>query len=118
MRGNRSGGDGVAVRKKRPLPSPLLLTPGKAGADRVLCVLCAVLDVRPAIPIVMGANIGTTVTNTLVSLAHSMDPREFRRAFSGATVHDVFNWLTVLILLPVEHFTGEFGRVGQSKHIF
>ena len=55
----------------------------------------------------MGANIGTTVTNTLVSLAHSMDPREFRRAFSGATVHDVFNWLTVLILLPVEHFTGQ-----------
>lgn len=68
--------------------------------------LCPVIDVRPAIPIVMGANIGTTVTNTLVSLAHAMDPREFRRAFSGATVHDVFNWLTVLVLLPLEYFVG------------
>ncbi|PVD35713.1 hypothetical protein C0Q70_02676 [Pomacea canaliculata] len=65
-----------------------------------------IIDVRPAIPIVMGANIGTTVTNTLVSLAHAMDPREFRRAFSGATVHDVFNWLTVLVLLPLEYFVG------------
>jgi hypothetical protein len=55
----------------------------------------------------MGANIGTTMTNTLVSLAHSMDPTEFKRAFSGATVHDVFNWLTVLILLPLEYFTGK-----------
>lgn len=68
--------------------------------------LFSVIEVRPAIPIIMGANIGTTVTNTLVSLAHSMDPKEFRRAFSGATVHDVFNWLTVLILLPLEYFAG------------
>ena len=66
----------------------------------------------------MGANIGTTVTNTLVSLAHSMDPREFRRAFSGATVHDVFNWLTVLILLPVEHFTGQFLFVFQAGVVY
>lgn len=68
--------------------------------------LFSVIEVRPAIPIIMGANIGTTITNTLVSLAHSMDPKEFRRAFSGATVHDVFNWLTVLILLPLEYFAG------------
>ncbi|XP_076456282.1 sodium-dependent phosphate transport protein 2A-like [Babylonia areolata] len=72
----------------------------------ITMVSSGILEVRPAIPIVMGANIGTTVTNTLVSLAHSMDPKEFRRAFSGATVHDVFNWLTVVILLPIEHFTG------------
>ncbi|GFO40645.1 sodium-dependent phosphate transport protein 2a [Plakobranchus ocellatus] len=65
-----------------------------------------ILDLRPAIPIIMGANIGTTVMNTLVSLAHYMHRREFRRAFSGAVVHDVFNWLTVLILLPLEHLTG------------
>ena len=54
----------------------------------------------------MGANIGTTVTNTIVSLAHSGKGREFKRAFSGATVHDVFNWLTVLVLLPLEVATG------------
>ncbi|KAG2455249.1 NPT2B protein, partial [Polypterus senegalus] len=50
----------------------------------------------------MGVNVGTSVTSTLVSLAHSGDRNEFRRAFAGSAVHGLFNWLTVLILLPVE----------------
>ena len=58
----------------------------------------------------MGANIGTTVTNTLVSLAHVTRPEEFRRAFSGATVHDFFNWMAVLILLPLEIKTGYLAK--------
>lgn len=51
---------------------------------------------------VMGANIGTSVTNTIVSLTQSGDREEFRKAFGGATVHDMFNWLSVIILLPIE----------------
>ena len=54
-----------------------------------------------AVPIVMGANVGTSFTNTLVSMAHSGAMDEFRRAFAGATVHDMFNWLTVGIVLPL-----------------
>ncbi|KAK7493789.1 hypothetical protein BaRGS_00014930 [Batillaria attramentaria] len=61
-----------------------------------------IIKIDVAIPIIMGANIGTSVTNTIVSLAQAGDREEFRRAFSGATVHDMFNWLTVLILLPLE----------------
>ncbi|XP_076456006.1 sodium-dependent phosphate transport protein 2C-like [Babylonia areolata] len=61
-----------------------------------------IIPIRSAIPIIMGANIGTSVTNTLVSLAQASDRGEFRRAFSGATVHDMFNWLNVLVLLPLE----------------
>ena len=56
----------------------------------------------------MGVNIGTSLTNTIVSLAQSTDREEFRRAFAGATVHDMFNWLTVIILLPLEMITGLF----------
>ena len=44
---------------------------------------------------IMGANIGTTVTNTLVSLGHIRQPAEFKRAFAAATVHDFFNVLAV-----------------------
>lgn len=55
----------------------------------------------------MGANIGTSVTNTIVAMGQIGDKDEFRRAFAGGTVHDMFNWLTVLILLPVEVLTGE-----------
>ena len=69
-------------------------------------VAAGALTIEGAIPIIMGANIGTTVTNTLVSLAHVTRPEEFRRAFSGATIHDFFNWLAVLILLPLEIKTG------------
>lgn len=60
------------------------------------------IRVRQAIPIVMGANIGTSVTNTIVSLMQASDRGEFERAFAAATVHDMFNWLTVLVLLPTE----------------
>lgn len=61
-----------------------------------------VLTVRCAIPVVMGANIGTTVTNTLVSMGYVMRRAEFRRAISGAIVHDVFNVFVVVLLLPLE----------------
>lgn len=64
------------------------------------------LPLANAIPMIMGANIGTSVTNTLVSLAHIGRKQEFRRAFAAATCHDFFNYLTVLILLPLELATG------------
>ena len=38
------------------------------------------LPVANAIPMIMGANIGTTVTNTVVSLAHMGRPEEFGAA--------------------------------------
>ena len=60
------------------------------------------LTLRNAIPIIMGANIGTTITNTIVSLAHLTRRNEFPRAFAGAIIHDVFNMLAVAILLPIE----------------
>jgi len=59
-----------------------------------------------AIPMIMGANIGTTVTNTIVSLGHIQRGNEFRRAFQAATIHDFFNVLAVLILFPIEYFFG------------
>lgn len=55
-----------------------------------------------AIPMIMGANIGTSITSTIVSLGHIGDRDEFRRAFSAATVHDSFNIIAVIILFPIE----------------
>ncbi|XP_071794909.1 sodium-dependent phosphate transport protein 2B-like [Asterias amurensis] len=71
----------------------------------VAMVSAAIIPVRQAIPIVMGANIGTSVTNTIVALGQAKERNEFRRAFGGATVHDMFNWLTVLIFFPIEIIT-------------
>lgn len=60
------------------------------------------LPIHVAIPMVMGANIGTSVTNTLVSLGHIGHRREFRRAFAAATIHDFFNITAVCLFLPTE----------------
>ena len=59
-----------------------------------------------AVPMIMGANIGTTVTNTLVSIGHIQRGNEFRRAFQAATIHDFFNLLAVIVLFPIEYFFG------------
>ncbi len=64
------------------------------------------LPVSIAIPMVMGANVGTTVTNTLASLGTVGQKDPFRRAFAAATVHDFFNLLAVAIFLPLEILTG------------
>ena len=69
-------------------------------------VASGVLGFEFAVPMVMGANIGTTVTNTLVSLAHARRSFEFKRAFAAATVHDFFNVAIVAVLLPLELATG------------
>ncbi|WP_420454567.1 Na/Pi symporter [Rubrivirga sp.] len=76
----------------------------------VTLVATGTLPVPSAIPVIMGANIGTTVTNTIVSMGHITRPDEFKRAIAGATVHDFFNWMSVLILLPLELLFGVISR--------
>ena len=68
------------------------------------------LPLANAIPMIMGANIGTAVTSTIVSLGHVGRPEEFKRAFPVALCHDLFNYLVVLVLLPLELITGYLQR--------
>lgn len=67
-------------------------------------VAAEAIGIRGAIFMVMGANIGTTVTAKLVSLGHITRKAEFRRAFAASSVHDTFNLITVAILFPLEYF--------------
>ena len=69
-------------------------------------VASGVVGADEAVPMIMGANLGTTVTNTLASLGHMRRDMEFRRAFAAATVHDFFNILAVIVFLPLELATG------------
>jgi len=89
-------------------------------------VSSGVITVGNAVYIVMGANIGTTVTNTIVSLAYMTRRDEFRRAVGVASMHDFFNFFCVCLLLPLELATGFiekcahgmadlFGNVGGIK---
>ena len=73
-------------------------------------VAAGMLSIENAVPIIMGANIGTTVTCAIVSLGHITRNEEFRRAFAAASVHDFFNVMAVLILFPLELATGFLRR--------
>ncbi len=77
-----------------------------SSTTSIVVGLCAAgtLPLRLAVPIIMGANIGTTVTATIISFGHITRPKEFEKAFSAATVHDFFNILAVVVILPIELF--------------
>jgi sodium-dependent phosphate cotransporter len=84
------------------LGTVLLQSSSTSTSVVVTMVAADILSVNNAIPIIMGANIGTSVTSSIVSHVHITDKEEFKRGFQGATVHGAFNFLTVLILFPLE----------------
>jgi sodium-dependent phosphate cotransporter len=64
------------------------------------------ISVRSGIYLVMGANIGTSVTNTIIAMGQMGSGDQLERAFAGATVHDLFNFLSVAVLFPLELISG------------
>ena len=72
----------------------------------VAMVASGTVTLSGAVPMIMGANIGTTVTNTIVSVGHIQRGNEFKRAFQAATIHDFFNLIAVIVLFPLEYFFG------------
>ncbi|XP_075258432.1 sodium-dependent phosphate transport protein 2B-like [Convolutriloba macropyga] len=77
------------------LVTVLLQSSSTSTSIVVTMVAADILDVDTAVPIVMGANIGTSVTSTIVALGQIQDDNMFERAFAAVTVHDMFNLLSV-----------------------
>ncbi|MCZ6662503.1 MAG: Na/Pi symporter [Actinobacteria bacterium] len=96
------------------LATVLVQSSSVTTATIVALVGSGVLSVEAAVPMVMGANIGTTVTNTLASLGHVRQNAYFKRAFAAATMHDYFNILTVALLLPLEVAFGLISKIAAS----
>ena len=69
------------------------------------------LAVAAAVPYIMGANIGTSITNTIVALGHIVHKEEFKRAFSASVIHDFFNIFAVIVIFPLELI---FGLISKS----
>lgn len=84
-----------------------MVAAGSFGSDPKMAIAAA-------IPYIMGANIGTSVTNTLVSLGHIVQKAEFKRAFSASIVHDFFNVFAVILLFPLQYY---FNIIGKSAFI-
>jgi sodium-dependent phosphate cotransporter len=79
----------------------------------ITMVAAELLTVKQAIPLIMGANIGTSVTSTIVAMGQIGQVDEFQRAFAAATVHDMFNFLSVIVMLPTEAATGLLFRISE-----
>ncbi|MDL5046733.1 Na/Pi symporter [Oscillatoria amoena NRMC-F 0135] len=79
----------------------------------VALVASGSISLGSAIPIIMGANIGTTITSTIVSFGFINKKKEFRRAVAAGTYHDFFNILTVIILFPLEYYFRFLSDISQ-----
>lgn len=100
----------VAALSAGILATVLVQSSSVSTATIVGLVGSGALTLGAAVPMIMGANIGTTVTNTLASLGHIRRGQEFTRAFAAATIHDFFNLIAVALLLPLELWTGFLSR--------
>ena len=77
----------------------------------IVAMVAGGLPITLAVPMMMGANVGTSITNTIVSMGHIHDKREYEKAFQAATIHDVFNVMAVIIFLPLEILFGLLERI-------
>ncbi|GAA4851893.1 Na/Pi symporter [Algivirga pacifica] len=95
------------------LATALVQSSSTTTAMIVAIVASGSLPLASAVPMIMGANIGTSVTSTIVALGHLSDKSEFKKAISAATVHDFFNLIVVAILFPLELAFGVLSTPGQ-----
>lgn len=101
------------------LMTALIQSSSTVTASVVAVVAAGNLSLEQAVPMVMGANIGTTLTSTLVSLSYIMNKKQFKRALSAGMLHDIFNIFTVILLLPLEIYFGFLSKISiQIAHLF
>jgi sodium-dependent phosphate cotransporter len=86
----------------------------------VALVASGSITLQSGVPIIMGANIGTTITSTIVSLGFINKTKEFRRAVAAGAYHSFFNILTAIILFPLEYYYGILSSASASiaNHFF
>lgn len=88
------------------LMTALIQSSSTVTAMVVAVVASGTLTLGQAMPVVMGANIGTTITSTLVAFSFIMRKNIFKRALAAGVLHDIFNILTVMVLFPLEVYFG------------
>lgn len=96
------------------LSTALLQSSSTTTSITVAAVASSAISLQNAIPIVLGANIGTTITSTIISMSYISKQKEFRKAVAAGTSHDFFNILTVLLLFPLEVNYHFLEKAGQS----
>jgi sodium-dependent phosphate cotransporter len=96
------------------LVTALIQSSSTVTASIVAIVASGNMTLQQAVPMVLGANIGTTLTSTMVSFTFIMRNKEFKRALSSGIVHDMFNILGVLILFPLELYFNFLSKTAEK----
>ncbi|HEY0656129.1 MAG TPA: Na/Pi symporter [Chryseosolibacter sp.] len=96
------------------LVTALIQSSSTTTALTVAMVASGAITFQSAIPVIMGANVGTTITSTIVSLGFINKKKEFKRAVSAGTYHCFFNLLTLLVLFPLELYNGFLSTASAS----
>jgi sodium-dependent phosphate cotransporter len=86
------------------LVTAIIQSSSAATSMVVALVAAGSVSLESAVPMIMGANIGTTITSTFVSIGFITMGKEYKRAVAASTIHDFFNILTVAILFPLEYY--------------
>ena len=96
------------------LSTAIIQSSSSTTSATVALVATGAIDYATAVPIIMGANIGTTITASMVSLAFIGQKKKFPRALSVALSHNFFNVILVLILFPLEYYYGVLSISSQE----
>lgn len=96
------------------LMTAIIQSSSSSTSMAVAAVASGSITFEHAIPIVMGANIGTTLTSTLVALSYITKRKEFERAIAAGTVHDLYNIFCVILLFPLEYYFSVLSKASAA----
>ena len=86
------------------LTTALIQSSSTVTSIAVAMVASGTISLDMGIFVIMGANIGTTLTSDIISLSYITNKNKFRLALSAAVVHDFFNIFTTIIIFPLEYY--------------
>lgn len=87
------------------LVSTAILQSSSSSTSMIVAMVASgALELSHAVPMIMGANIGTTLTSNIVAISYIAHRKKFRKALTVATSHDFFNIMATSILFPLEYY--------------
>lgn len=95
------------------LATAIIQSSSTVTSSIVAMVASGILSTEAAIPMVMGSNIGTCVTSLIVALGNLGSPKAFKRGFTTASSHVIFNLVSALLFLPLEMKTGILEKISH-----
>ncbi|NVJ48292.1 MAG: Na/Pi symporter, partial [Cytophagia bacterium] len=93
------------------LATAIIQSSSTTSTMTVAMVAAGALSMEESVSIILGANIGTTLTSTVVALGFISDRYAFRKAISAGVIHDFYNIVLVAILFPLELSYGVLSKI-------